>query len=579
MARKEGKGSILFKVIIAALIIILVLVINIPGEIWSEEMEDAMTSWSNMASVHAAYSYYYKLNKHYTNNTTELIQSIKNDSSLIKRVKIVNHTTQLKNSIDKFLHLNLISNLLAISLNIRNINDDLELNKMYFKRYPEIQSEAEELKSKIVKFYSGNENSHFFSLVTSLDSLWELRRGLPNYNLQNAARNAKVLSQKIVNNSPDASFNLLAEEWQSVSLDIDKFLKNVNSTNIVKVTSVVNRVKDFQKDITSSFNQLKKLNIQEIIEKESQIIEGIGNAYQEFLNDFLVTENLAQLSLSENDSILINLNEDNFYAPVNQKPYKVIFHDTLGLTVEDPTLFDELKKQCMDESANLEKLSFLPAFDNYMGKINEIKSYSSSLKEKYKRNLDVRMAVIELDSAISNLKKSFAISSYLQLKQFIETIPSSESFSEIQNQIEPTLTAIEYFIQIYTENFYGALDSAHIDIIKILKQFNGILSGIKNNTDSFNTQIDDLNQSLSQIKKIPSDAVILLLEEGNEGLDKIFMFVSNGIDKPVYGIFHKRIINLGRVYGKTGQKSWEDPGDIHYKYYRNIMQHYLTISK
>jgi hypothetical protein len=579
MARQEGKGSLLFKLIIAILIVILIIVIKIPGKIWSEEMNTMITSWSNMTSVYTAHSYYYKMNKSYTTNISELIQTIENDSSLNKRIKIVNYTKRLKSLIDKFLNENVISNLLTISLNIQNINDDLEQNKMYFKRHPEIHAESEELELELFKLHSGGDNNNFKNLVVALDSLWQLRRSIPDQTLQNAARKANILAQKIITNIPDIPFNLLASEWQSISGSIENFLKKVSSTNIVTVTSVVNRITDFQKEVTDGFNKLKKINIQQNLDQEIVITDEIGKTYQDFLNDFLITEYLAQFTLSENDSILTHLSEDNFYTPNSQKPYTVIFQDTLGLTVEDPTLFTELKERCIAESNNLMKLAFLPAFNRYMEKINATRNYALTIKDKYKRNLDVRMTIIELDSAISSLKRSLAINSYIQLKRFIEEVPNYKLFSQIQEQIEPTLASIGNFNQIYKENIYGALDTVHIDIIRILKQFNGILAEIKNNTDSFNSNIEELNLSLSQIKAIPSSNIVPLLEISEEQLEKIFMFVSNGIDKSVYLVFHRRIINLGKVYGKVGQKSWEEPGSIQYKYYRNTIQHLKNISK
>ena len=49
---------------------------------------------------------------------------------------------------------------------------------------------------------------------------------------------------------------------------------------------------------------------------------------------------------------------------------------------------------------------------------------------------------------------------------------------------------------------------------------------------------------------------------GNElikrGIDNFRLIKTEGKEIPVYGVFKTKIINNGKVYGKTGRKSWEE---------------------
>ena len=59
MANSEGKGSILLKIVIVLLIIVTILVIKIPNDIWKKEARIQEQCRDNITSIYDAYTYYY----------------------------------------------------------------------------------------------------------------------------------------------------------------------------------------------------------------------------------------------------------------------------------------------------------------------------------------------------------------------------------------------------------------------------------------------------------------------------------------------------------------------------------------
>ena len=144
------------------------------------------------------------------------------------------------------------------------------------------------------------------------------------------------------------------------------------------------------------------------------------------------------------------------------------------------------------------------------------------------------------------------------MKPFATEIPVTDSYSEIKDQVESTLLSTGAFRQIYGDNFFGNLDTLHIEIIAHLNEYNEILSKIRRNQFSFDTYIDNLNTALTQIKAVPKESVLPVLEQVEENLNNIYLFASEGKEQSVYGLFSTRIVNFGKISGPIGQKSWEE---------------------
>ena len=142
MASLDGKGSIILKIVIVLLVVAMIIVIILPGQIWQEEDVVRETSRSNMSTLFEAHKYYFGLKGTYTANDEELILTVQNDSALLKRQIVVNHTTRLRNAMEKFLSDPVIKNLFDLS----SIPSDQEYHASFFIA---ILSKSPKLKSPV----------------------------------------------------------------------------------------------------------------------------------------------------------------------------------------------------------------------------------------------------------------------------------------------------------------------------------------------------------------------------------------------------------------------------------------------
>jgi hypothetical protein len=555
MASLDGKGSIILKSVIILLIVAMVIVIILPGKIWQKEDMVRDSSRGNMSTLFEAHQYYFGLKGSYTNNEEELILTVQNDSALLKRQIVVNHTDRLKKAIEKFLLDPAIVNLYAISSNLKNIEDDLNLNKRFFRTIEEIDQEAEELKMQISSLRSGIQFAKYVLVATDLDSMWQLRRDIPDYSLQSAARLASSFSSDISRDLPTVDFRAMNQIWQPLSSRISELMSDVEDSRLKSLTSVSDRVADFQRDASDGFSFFQTNRTETSYSVAS---EDLASVYQEFLSDFLITEEYAQHTLSETDSLLININERSFYTPRARLQYIFSKDEAAGIRVEDPTLLNELKSMTENSVNKLKQLAIIPAFENYQNEIDSLRGFYPEIKAKYRRNIEITIKTKEIEAVLEQIPTSAAYEAYLKTKSFVDVVPQSDSYSEIKDKIESTLISVGAFKQIYGDSFFGNLDTVHVELINELNQFNDLLSTIRRNNFSLDYHIEKLNSALSQIKSVPKESVLPTFQQVEEDLTTTYIFASEGREESVYGLFATRIINYGKIYGPTGQKSWEE---------------------
>lgn len=556
MASQDGKGSIILKALVVIFVVVLITVIILPGKIWQKEESTKEISRGNMATLYEAHRYYFNLKGEYTTDHEDLIATVQNDSGLIKRQLVVNHTKRLIRAMETYMNIDAIKNLHAISSNLKSIEDDFKTNKRFFITIEEIDREAEDLKLKLASFRSGMEYEKYFNAVVNLDSLWQLRRDLSDYSLQSAARLAASQANNVVTNLPMIDFSGMNGVWKPLSGRISDLMNMVNNTRLKGLTSVADRVADFQRDATDglAFFSSSTVSFDEVTAASKEL----HNVYQEFLSDFLITEDYAQYTLTDTDSLLINIGDNSFYTPDNNLLYIVSFEDTAGLRVEDPTMLAEMQQRASQVAEQITQLPFMTAFDQYQAKIDALREFFPEIKAKYRRNIEITIKNKEVEGVLKEVPNSAAFDAYLKVKNFTEIVPGSDSYSEIKNVVESTLLSIGSFKQIYEDSFFGNLDTIHIDLIKQLNDYNQILSGMRRNQFTFDLHIQDLNLALEQIKSVNKESVLPSLLEIDEYLKELYLFASEGKEKSVYGIFSTRIVNYGKIFGTTGQKSWEE---------------------
>jgi competence protein ComGC len=559
MAKREGKGSILLKILIAILVIITILVIKIPNNIWHEEERIKQQCRDNMSSVHEAYRYYQQVHGEYIQDMQQMIASIQNDSTLLKRHKIVTYTKRLVDATESFMRIPAIYDLHQIQTNIVNILDDIEANSRYFKGYTEIFDESQNILRSLSALNLGNEYENYRNVSSALDTLWQVRRDLSENPLQIAAMRISLLAEKVAKNLSDVNFNALENHWNPLNETINSFIKKINSDEKLRLqTNIVYRVANFQDIINDVFKNRNEYNLNTSQQLAETAKENLNQVYQEFLADFLITENIAQFRLSDEDSMLINLSESNFYTPFENQPYIIALNDTGGVSVEDPTLLSELQQNLAAPLVKIQNLPFLAPIKSYLAALDSIDSYTKMLKSIYRRNKEVSQQIVEIGITIN-----FEIEDLGEIKNFKDLLfaagklQGNNSYYEITKYLEETRTAIHQIDQRYQQNLFR-LDTLHARLIPHITELESILKKIRKNTYTLDPLLSQLENSYNQYKAVSATEVNSQTNSIVQEIEDILKFAAEGSEVPVYMLFSQKIQNHGRVYGRTGEKSWEE---------------------
>ncbi len=228
MATKSAKGSILFKILIVVLVVALIFVILIPAEIWKQEKIEMDSAQYSMMSIYEAEKFYHRMTKSYTTDKAELLTAIREDSTLKQTQQLVNHTQDLKNELDAYLNIPYLDNLLIMQQNISTMSEDLDKNKRWFKTNEEILNKAEDLNSKLLSFNNDLNYPNYIGTVNHLDTLYQLRRDLSDYNLQIAASRCVELSAQINTFLPGTEYDNFKAEWGQLFSELTSFRKEID---------------------------------------------------------------------------------------------------------------------------------------------------------------------------------------------------------------------------------------------------------------------------------------------------------------------------------------------------------------
>jgi hypothetical protein len=230
----------------------------------------------------------------------------------------------------------------------------------------------------------------------------------------------------------------------------------------------------------------------------------------------------------------------------------------MDIRVEDPTLLESVKAKTMVQVETANQLPYMAAFAEYEKTIDSLQIFYMEVKRTYRRNLDITIKTKELDDLLPRIKEVGAFSAYSSYKSFIDLVPQSDSFSEIRDVSAEALIATGSFIQIYNDNFFGKLDTLHKELIGHLNEFESLVSEMRRNQFSFTWAMDNFNTSLNAIKSPTGSEVVPKLQQIKTGLEEVYIFAGEGDDRTVNGVFSTQIVNHGKVFGRTAQKSWEE---------------------
>ncbi len=560
MSSSEGKGSILLEILIVILAAALIAVIIIPGKIWDQEKQEEKNAHNNISAIYQAEKFYHKITEKYTTDPGKLLGVIGQDSTLKQKDKVVYYTRILNRKINGYLNIPYVKAISDISQNIANIQEDLESNGRNFKPHEDIKNEAEYLKMQLGQLNVSAQFPNYVSAAAYLDSLSNLRKAITDFKLQIAGARAKNYTDTLQVLLPQIELANIKAQWMPLSERLDKFIKMVKRSDVVKVSSVADRVKDFKQLVEENFSRAEKTNVEQDIQSARQKHQELVDLYQSFLKDFIVTTKVALLRLSEADSLVLHLTQDNFYSPVNKEMYKImILDDSSSVKVESPVLLKEIKEKAQPIAEQVSGLPALPKIKAYLDTLSAIENKGLEIKRKLRRNTDIFIAYKSLQELVGKFSDISFISAYKDLNNFTETIPESESFSDIKNASKNALTGVQLFKQAYTENVFGNLDSLHLQVKDHLQEFDSLLATVRRlpkGVEGFQNDIILLDQMIGQLKNIDDPSFTAQMDNIEQGLKDMYLFASKGKTVRVYGVFNKKIKNFGYIYRNA--KSWEE---------------------
>lgn len=556
MAKNTGRGSILLKLIIVVLIFVLIAVIIIPAQIWKAETYEKNTAQGNMSSIYEAENFYHRLNKTYTSDPAELLKVVRQDSSLLQLQQVVNYTNELADLMDNYKKIPLVKNLVAVTENVDRIYEDLLANKRNFKMIEDIKNEAEDLQIQVSGINSSDQFLNYVSTRSYLDSLSQLRRDMSDFSLQSGASKAKMFTDTLQNVLGKAEIEGLAASWSPLYERLGVFIKEVNNSQLVNVTSVGDRIKDFRQNVNNAFDALATVNRSQDIQAAAEINQKIGDHYEAYLADFLITSKRALYRLSDADSMVLHLTENNFYCPVSGDQVKLLIApDSASVKIESPVLVSELKDKMIPVARQIQGLSAMAALQAYSDTLNNTKDKAYAIRKRLRKNTDIFIKFKEVEEITNKFSDISIYTAQKSLDEIAQNTVICESYSTLKGFSESGLEGIRIFRQAYENEVFGNLDSLHKNIKLALMEFDTLLADVRRlpkDIVNFEQDVINLENTLAAVKNA-SDPNFADIENS---LGEIYLFASEGSSSKQYAVFNKKIVNFGYIH--RGTKSWED---------------------
>jgi hypothetical protein len=559
MATNSGSGSILLKVVIGLLVLVLILIIKIPDSIWTEEAYEKSQSHFNISSIYEAEKHYHRLTQNFTTDKTELLTELKKDSTLFQTQKLVGYTVQLRNTINKYLSNELVGNLLNSYQTIQTIIQDLATNERFFKIDPAILNKSDDLHMKSMSFFNEMNYPNLAKCYVYLDTLYQLRRDLSDYNLQTAAAMALTLTENSNSYLGGIELEKFISEWNVLNTDLTDFRTTIKNSDISKNTSVGDRLKEFTEKINLYINNLKALNVSGQSQAAVEINTNLEGLYEIFLKDFIITSKHGLYKLTLEDSMVLYIAEENFFSPVTGDPYYIFINDdSTDVKVESPVLVEELIEKSMPLATQIAGLDFLDHYKEYADSLQKVFKKSSEIRGKIRLNLEITVKNKEVEEKVNKYLTSSEFTAVLNLMHFVDVAQQSKSYSQLKENIENARNAIGIFEQVYGENMFGNIDSLHSDLKKDLEEYNSLLDNVKRlptDINKFEEEVVVLDRIVDKMKTQSASTNQANLKNLQEKLESVLLFAAKGRTERVYGVFEKTIQNYGYVYHNT--KSWE----------------------
>ncbi len=563
MAAKVSKGSIILEILIVLMALLLVAVILVPNKIWKEEEQITRQCRDNMNALYEAERFYFKTNETYTDTLSKLLTFIQSDSGLKQRQTIVSLTRSYIQVINNILSIPAIEQISNISLAAFEITGDLVGNRRYFRKYEDLDTIRVNINREMMQFDSSANFPNFCRTKLFIDSLRNLREKISDYPLQSGILYAINYTDSISTYFNYIEWEKVKQFWNAEYAKIDDFVKTIRKTDIAKISSVPDRLKKFIDRIQTGFDKLETIDVsnnKKLIETERQNLEEL---HQRFLSPeyFILTQRYGLTSLNETDSILINLNQEDFYCPDNNQLYLIGIGEDKHLTVECPNLLDEFHqkfKADVDPIRDLPLYNQISELDSAFARTKKVLNHNRTLLRRY---TDILLNLKELLVEMDDLSDVFFYKYAKELKDFVTLVQTEKKLSVLKPAIEDILNPMDTLAvrmekgnisdleqkMDYFKTKLEKLDS----LIQVAKIPARVKRKVKPNAEAFAPVYD----VLSQMKTTFSPSYAQALRQASKSLEANLLNALEGKKEVKYVIFYKRHINHGFI--QDGEKSWE----------------------
>ncbi len=562
MAAQRPKGSIILEILIVLVSLLLIAVIIIPNKIWEKEEKVTKACRNNLTTIYEAERFFYRATESYTDTLSKLLTFVQNDSGLQQRQSIVSLTRSFIQVVDNILSIPSIEQISTISQAAFEITGDLIGNERYFRKYENVASLSKEINHEIMQMDSSATFPNFSRVKLFVDSLRSMKEKVSDYSLQNSVLHALNYVDSILVYFPQYEKSDFTDYWNAEYKKINSLIDAIRKTDIVKVSSVHDRLKKFIDRINTSVNTLNNTDLSLDQNQLQSERENMAALHEKFLSPeyFMISKKYGLTALSEVDSLLINFTEENFSCPDCQEPY-IISIDSNKITVECPNLLSEFQQKFI---ADIEPVKDLP----YIDKLNQLDTIIAQTKEVMEKNrvfirrkTDILLSLKELQAEMRDLSNVFFYKYSHDYQNFVKTLETENKLSVLKPMIEDILNPIDTLAtRIKTGNIKDLEDQINY-FNKKLKQLDSMITvtrlpaSTRRRIISHSETFAPALEIVSQIKSSFDQAFAQALTEAGHKLEQDLLKALEGVEEPIYLIFTKKHINHGSIV--NGEKSWE----------------------
>jgi hypothetical protein len=564
MAAKVSRGSIILEILIVVFVLLLVAVIIVPNQIWDDEQRVTTDCRNNLNSLYEAERFYYRANSQYTDTVSKVLSFVQADSGLQQRQSLVSLTRSFRQVLNNVLEIPALEEISAISQSSYEITGDLLGNDRYFRKYEELLDSSLAINRDMGQFDSSMTFPNFAKVKSFVDSLRDLDDNISDISLQNSIQRGIDYVDSI-----DTYFNYLEIEevtsfWDREYKKITGFIASVNQTDITKVSSVCDRLKKFIDKVDQAINALQTVNLdqdQQRIEAERQNLQEL---HQKFLSPqfFILTQRYGLTSLSELDSILINLNQNEFTCPDDHKMYLI---DTLKgghFVVECPNLLDYFHGRFLEAIDPVRELPYMKYIRDLDSVIIKTQKTLDDDRTVIRRYTDILLSLKEQQAELNAMTGILFYRYSQEFQDFIKLLDKTKKLSVLKPAIEDILNPMDTLATRISNGNIADLTEGVQNIHNQLRSLDSMVSegrlprSVKRRyetaADTFALALD----IVPQIKSAFSESYAEAMRQAENNLEQALVHALEGREQRMYLIFSKTHINHGYIL--DGEKSWEE---------------------